>query len=150
MRAVLTSRDHALRLTIGAVIAGEALLFLILFIARCGLGSVAMPSPVAIVITVGLVAACIALACGRFAVALGAGTIALASELLARPHGSKLAVTLAGLHAAHVTAGLVLVAWTMALAPRGRPHLARWVRRYAYFVAGAWLLVWPLFTWPRA
>jgi cytochrome c oxidase subunit 3 len=51
-----------------------------------------------------------------------------------------------GLHAAHVIAGLVLVAWTLALARRGTGHLAvELVGLYWHFVDAVWVFLWPLF-----
>ena len=51
-----------------------------------------------------------------------------------------------GLHAAHVVAGLVLVAWVFALVRRDRSRVAHeLVGYYWHFVDLIWVFLWPLF-----
>jgi cytochrome c oxidase subunit III len=69
-------------------------------------------------------------------------------------HGATLFFTLyylmTGLHAAHVVAGLALIAWATALVHRSRvtaanPTILELVGLYWHFVDLVWVFLWPLF-----
>ena len=171
---LLTPRDHALRIGVWSVIATEALVFCALLIARGG--PRALPSSGTVVLAATVAAALFggagALAAAvrrtrigrvedaaRFLALAGAvGIGALALELGAvRLTGftDPVAIAIVGLHAAHVAAAVALGVWVLALLRCGRVHrrhhdVMALVSKYWYFVAGVWVLVWPLLTTPRA
>ena len=135
MSAVLTSRDHALRLALWLVVATEALLFALGVV----LGGASAPSVSlsALVATLALVGAT---ASPRHRLVFG--SIAFATELIGLPtHDGKATMFVAGLHAAHVLAGLVLAGWTLALPRWRRARMEMITSRYWTFVAIAWLAV---------
>jgi heme/copper-type cytochrome/quinol oxidase subunit 3 len=166
----LSSRDHALRIAVWAVIATEAVMFAALIAVRGGtrvtpnIASFAL----AVTVTLALFAGSGALAtavrrvregrieiAARFVVlATILGFAALVFELvgvrIAGP-SDALGVMIVGLHAAHVAAAIAFAAWVLALARIGRIHprhhdVLSLVGSYWYFVAAVWVFVWPLFT----
>jgi heme/copper-type cytochrome/quinol oxidase subunit 3 len=86
------------------------------------------------------------------------GFVALALEIAsARLHGARdpIGLIVIGLHAAQVSAAIALATWVRALVQCGKVHrrhhaLLPLVRSFWYFVGVVWILVWPLFTAPRA
>lgn len=139
----LTSRDYALRLALSLVIASEAALFALLL---------ALNGNVVPHISVAIVVAAVALfAAARSATGhaqplrmLGLAATALVAELASLPSRGTASMLLAGLQAAHVLAGMILVAWTLVLPRWRRAPFARLTRYYWYFIAIAWLVVSPV------
>jgi heme/copper-type cytochrome/quinol oxidase subunit 3 len=87
-----------------------------------------------------------------FATVLGfaALVLELVGARLAGP-SDALGMMIVGLHAAHVAAAIAFAGWVLALARIGRVRprhhdVLGLVGSYWYFVAGVWVLVWPLFT----
>lgn len=145
--AQMSARDYALRLTLSLVIATEAALLTLLIL----LNGKFVPhfSAGILVATVALVVAAHSRTQLPRMIALGA--LALLIELASLPSSpsspsihDKAITLLAGLHAAHVLAGIILATWTLALPRWRRPQLARLTGTYWYFVALAWLVVGPL------
>lgn len=165
---LLTSRDHALRIAMWAVIASEALMFAALLAVHGGpfvppsAATIAFGGTVAVLLIVGGASLAAALrrtrdgqpdAAARLLAATGVvGFGALALELLGSrigAAGDPLAMAIVGLHAAHVAAGIALATWVLALVRSGRIHRRHHdalslVSTYWYFVAGVWAFVWPL------
>lgn len=148
MSAFLTSRDYALRLALALVIATEAALFGLLILLNGGFDRAPQFSSAILLATIALVAA--ALSRARLPRMLAFGATALVAELASLPSHGKLVMLIAGLHAAEVAAGCLLVAWALALPRWRRDHLARLTSRYWYFVTIAWLAVAPLVSAHRS
>jgi heme/copper-type cytochrome/quinol oxidase subunit 3 len=171
---LLTPRDYALRAGVWSVIASEALVFCGLLAMRGA--PTELPSSPTIVLAA-IVAAALVGGAGALAAAVRRtrlGRVDAASRLLAlggavgmgalalelgavRVTGftDPVAIAIVGLHAAHVAAAIALAMWVLALARCGRLHrrhhdVLQLVTTYWYFVAGVWVLVWPLLTAPRA
>ena len=143
----LTSRDYALRLALSLVIATEVALFALLILLSGLLSGKLTPhlSAAVIIAAVALVGA--ARARPRHALIFAATALAVELTCLPSPHQNGKAITLlAGLHAAHVLAGGLLVAWALALPRWRRASFARLTSRYWYFVAITWLVVGPLIS----
>jgi hypothetical protein len=136
----LTSRDYALRLALSLVVATEAALFALLVL----LGGNFVPHISVAYLVAG--AALLGAARSQPRLMLVFGATALVAELATLPSHGKAIMLLAGLHAAHVLAGGVLVAWALALPRWRRPSFARLTSRYWYFVAITWLVVGPLMS----
>lgn len=165
-----TPRPHALRIAVGSVILGEAVVF-------AGLMSVhgvplRIPSATAFLLAAAIGALLVggsgalasALRCvreergsaaiTRLLLAGAAGFIALALEIIcARTTAMRdsIALVIAGLHSAHIAAGIALATWVFALLHGRRVHrhhleVLSLVAAYWYFVAGVWMFVWPLVT----
>lgn len=164
-----TSRDHALRVAVWAVIASEAVMFAALLALRGGprLAPSTGTMVLAIAITTALFAGGAALASalrrtrdGQSAAAArllvlvsGFGFVALALELVGARFVAvdPLSTVIIGLHAAHVSAGIALATWILALVRIGRVHrrhhhVLQLVATYWYFIATVWVFVWPLLT----
>jgi hypothetical protein len=139
MSAVLTSRDYALRLTLWLVVATEALVLAFLVLLN---GELPNFSWSIVVTTLALAGA--AASRTRLSRMLAFGVIALLAELIALPSTGKLTMLIAGLHAAQVATGTLLVAWTLALPRWRREPLAQLVSRYWYFATIAWIVVGPV------
>lgn len=142
----LTSRDYALRLALSLVIATEAAIFALLILLSGNLTP--HVSAAVIIAAAALVGA--ARAQPRHALIFAAAALTVELACLPSPHHHGKAITvLAGLHAAHVLAGGLLVAWTLALPRWRRASFARLTSRYWYFVAITWLVVGPLLSAQR-
>jgi hypothetical protein len=140
---LLTSRDYALRLALSLVIATEAVLFALLVL----LGGKLVPhvSIAFVIVAAALVGA--ARTQPRHSWMFAATALVIELTRIPSPHHHGKAITLlAGLHAAHVLTGLLLVAWTLALPRWRRASFARLTNHYWYFVAIAWLVVGPLLS----
>lgn len=125
MSAFLTSRDYALRLALWLVVATEALVLGLLVLLNGELPSFSWSM---IITTVALVAT--AMSRGRLSRMLALGVIALVAELLTLPSQGKLVMLIAGLHAAQVATGTLLIAWTLALPRSRRGHATSLVTAY--------------------
>jgi heme/copper-type cytochrome/quinol oxidase subunit 3 len=166
--SLLTSRDHALRIAVWAVIGSEVLMFAALVLVHGGpfvapsASTMVFGGTVAVLLVTGGASLAAALrrtrdgqhddAARMLAITAVVGFGALALELI----GSRLAAStdplafaIIGLHAAHVGAGIALATWVLALVRCGRVHrrhhdVLALVATYWYFVAGVWMFVWPL------
>lgn len=167
-----TPRPHALRIAIGSIIVGEAVVF-------AGLVSVhgvplRVPRATSLLLAVAIGALLVAggvylasaarcarehrgtAAIARLVLAGVAGFIALALEITCGRITKRdpVAHVIAGLHSAHIAAAIALATWMAALLHDRHVHrhhgdVVSLVAAYWYFVAGVWIFIWPVVATSR-